>query len=112
MKTCSTNRRKEFSEMRLAAMLCLLRHFNHNFEASIATCSMQFVGVNDIRKWQAVRNELAYVYPAISDQVDCGPSRRLIRFDRCSDDCLRATAFVKQNVEIERDRLPPRVAEV
>ena len=59
-----------------------------------------------------MRNELAYVYPASSDQVDGGARGRLIRFDRCSDDRLRATALVKQNVEIERNGLPARVAEV
>src|SRR5215217_1046950 len=112
MKTCSTNRRKESAAMRIAAMRCLLRHFNHNFEAFIAACSVQFVGVNNIRERYAMRNELAYVYPASSNQVDCFSRGCLIRFDRCSDDRLCATAFVKQNVEIEGDGLPARVTEV
>src|SRR3954467_12592788 len=97
MKTCSTNRRKESAAMRLATMLSLLRHFNHDFEASIAARSVQFVGVNDIRERQTMRNELAYVYLAGSDQVDSGSRGGLIWFDGCTDDRLRATAFVKQN---------------
>src|SRR4051812_6051917 len=90
----------------------LLRHFNHNFKASVAARSVQFVGINDICEWQAVRNELTYIDPTSRDQVKCGPRGCLVWFDSCSHDGLRATAFVKQNIEVERDRLPSRVAEV
>src|SRR6476659_1434068 len=111
-KTCSTNRRKESAEMRLAAMRRVLRHFDDNFEASIAACSVQLVSVHNISERHTMRNELAYVDLVGGDQVDGFPRGSLIRFDRCSDDCLRAATFVKQNVEVERDGLAARVAEV
>ena len=48
-------------------MLRLLRHFDHNFDASLTARPVQLVSVDDIGEWHAVCNDSTHVDPAIGD---------------------------------------------
>jgi hypothetical protein len=48
-------------------MLCLLGHFDHDFDAAIAVSAVQFVSVNDVGERKAMRDDSAYVNSAAGD---------------------------------------------